>query len=338
MHDMGQRHEATVAWGLLSTARINESIIEAARESDRADVLAVASRDASRAQAYAREHGIERSYGSYEALLADPDVEAVYISLPNSMHVEWTLRALDAGKHVLCEKPFSRHPDEVEQAFDRAESTGLVLSEGFMWRHHPQAAKLAELVAGGSVGPLRVVRAAFSFNLAARHGPEDARFDPELDGGSLMDVGCYCLSAIRLLAGGPERLLGQQVIGGTGVDVCFAAALGFPDERLGHFDCGFVLPSRAELEVVGEDASLFVADPFHVRSPGFELRRADGSEWIAVEPANSYRLELENVSDAIRGEAALLLGREDALGQARAIDALYRSASAEVPTTDWSAS
>jgi xylose dehydrogenase (NAD/NADP) len=328
----------SVTWGLISTARINERIIEAAKESDRVEVLAVASRDAARAEAYAREHGIERSYGGYEALLEDPDVEAVYISLPNSMHVEWSLRALEAGKHVLCEKPLSRHPDEVEQAFDRAEAAGLVLSEGFMWRHHPQAAKLVQLVINGAIGPLRVVRAAFSFQLAAVHGPKDARFDPDLDGGSLMDVGCYCLSAIRLLAGEPERLQGQQVLGPTGIDVCFAATLAFADDRLGHFDCGFVLPSRSELEVVGEDASLFVADPFHIRSPGFELRHADGSEWIEVEPANSYRLELENVSDAIRGQTPLQLGRDDALGQARAIEALYRSASTEVPTTDWSAS
>ena len=321
---MGHRHEATVAWGLLSTARINDRIIEAARESDRAEVLAVASRDAARAEAYAREHGIERSYGSYEALLADPEVEAVYISLPNSLHVEWTLHALEAGKHVLCEKPLSRHPDEVEQAFDRAEANGLMLSEAFMWRHHPQAAKLQELVAGGAIGPLRVVRAAFSFHLA---DAGDVRLDPALDGGSLMDVGCYCLSAIRLLAGEPERLRGEQVLGPSGVDVSFAAALALPGGRLGHFDCGFVLPARHELEVVGEEASLFVADPFHAHNPGIELRRADGSELIAVEPANSYRLELENVSDAIRGEAPLLLGREDALGQARAIEALYRSAS-----------
>jgi len=323
-----------VAWGLLSTARINERIIGAAKESDRAHVLAVASRDAARAEAYALERGIERSYGSYEALLDDSDVEAVYISLPNAMHVGWTLRALEAGKHVLCEKPFSRDPDEVEQAFDLADSAGLVLSEGFMWRHHPQTAKLVELVADGAIGPLRVVRAAFSFQLAVVHGAGDARFDPDLDGGSLMDVGSYCLSAIRLLGGEPERLQGQQVVGPSGVDVCFAASLALPDDRLGHFDCGFVLPSRGELEVVGEEASLFVDDPFHARAPGIELRRQDGTERIVVARANSYRLELENVSGAIRSERPLLLGREDALGQARAIEALYRS----VSTTDGSAS
>lgn len=325
----------SVAWGLLSTARINERIIGAAKESDRAHVLAVASRDAARAEAYARRHGIERSYGSYETLLDDPDVEAVYISLPNAMHVGWSLRALEARKHVLCEKPFSRHPEEVEQAFDLAESAGLVLSEGFMWRHHPQTARLVELVADGAIGRLRVVRAAFCFQLATVHGADDSRFDPDLDGGSLMDVGSYCLSAIRLLAGEPERLQGQQVVGPSGVDVCFAAVLALPDDRLGHFDCGFVLPSRGELEIVGEEASLFVDDPFHARSPGIELRREDDStDRIVVERANSYRLELDNVSGAIRGEEPLLLGREDALGQARAIEALYRSAS----TTDGSAS
>jgi D-xylose 1-dehydrogenase (NADP+, D-xylono-1,5-lactone-forming) len=330
----------TVSWGILSTARINRLVLAGAEESDRVEVIAVASRDASRAEAYAREHEIERAYGSYDALLGDADVEAVYIPLPNSMHVEWTLRALDAGKHVLCEKPFSRRPEEVELAFDRAESAGLVLSEAFMWRHHPQTAKLVKLVAAGAIGRLRLVHAAFSFQLAAVHGADDARFRPELDGGSLMDVGSYCVNAIRLLAGEPEHVQGQQVVGASGVDVCFTATLRLPDDVLAHFDCGFVLPFRDELEVVGEDGSLHVEDPWHIRSPGIELRRGEGVEHIPVEPANSYRLELENVGDAIRGIAPLLLGRDDALGQVRALDALYRSAetAASVPVADWSSS
>jgi xylose dehydrogenase (NAD/NADP) len=329
----------TVAWGILSTARINRLVLAGAAESDRADVIAVASRDAERAEAYAREHGIERAYGSYDLLLEDPDVEAVYISLPNSLHVEWTLRSLEAGKHVLCEKPFSHRPEDVERAFDRAESAGLVLSEGFMWRHHPQSGKLAQLVAEGAIGRLRLIRAAFSFQLAAVHGVDDARFRPELDGGSLMDVGCYCVNAIRFLGGEPERVQGEQAVGPSGVDVCFAATLRLPDDVLAHFDCGFALPHRDELEVVGEDASLHVEDPWHVRSPGIELRSDDAVERIAVPPANSYRLELENVSDAIRGVAPLLLGRDDAVGQARTLDALYRSAeaAAPVPVSDWSA-
>ena len=316
----------TVAWGILSTARINRLVLAGAAQSDRADVIAVASRDAGRAEAYAREHGIERAYGSYHALLEDPDVEAVYVPLPNSLHVEWTLRALEAGKHVLCEKPFSRRPDEVERVFDVAESAGLVLSEGFMWRHNPQAAKIAELVAGGAIGRLRLVRVAMSFQLAAVHGADDARFSPALDGGALMDVGCYCVNAIRLLAGEPERAQGEQVVGESGVDVVFAATLSCADGVVAHFDCGFVLPRRGELEVIGEAGTLFVPDPFHIAAPGIELRREDGVDHIAIAPANSYQLELENVGDAIRGEASLLLARDDAVGQARTIQSLYRSA------------
>src|SRR5215510_348186 len=319
----------TVKWGLLSTAAINESILGAAAESDEVEVIAVASRDGERARAYADEHGLERSFGSYEGLLSDPDVEAVYVSLPNSLHVEWTLRALEAGKHVLVEKPFSKHPDQVEEAFDRADAARLVLSEGFMWRHHPQTRRLVELLDAGVAGRVRVVRTAFGFDLATERGTGDTRFDPALDGGSLMDVGCYCLSGLRLVAGDPERARGEQVIGPSGVDVVFTGALGFADGVVGHFDCGFVVPRRAGLEVVGEDATLLVPDPFTPRTLGIDVLRPGAEpERIPIEPANSYRLELENVSAAILGEAPLLLGRDDALGQAHTIADLYASAAA----------
>jgi predicted dehydrogenase len=328
----------TVTWGILSTARINEKVLAAAKASKAVAVIAVASRDGGRAESYAREHGLERAYGSYSALLEDPDVEAVYISLPNGLHVDWTLRALEAGKHVLCEKPFSRRADEVEHAFDEAESAGLVVSEGFMWRHHPQTARVVELAADGAIGTVRLVRAAFSFPLASVHGVDDTRFLPELDGGALMDVGCYCVNAIRLLAGEPELVHGEQVVGPSGVDVVFAATLRLPDDVLGHFDCGFVLPVRYELEVVGEEGSLLVGDPFHVYTPGIEQRRGGKVERIPVEAADSYRLELENVAGAIRGEEELLLARDDAVGQARTIEALYRSVEVSTPITltDWS--
>ena len=151
--------------GLISTARINSAILSAAAETDKVDVVAVGSRDASRAEAYAREHGLEHAYGSYEALLADPDLDAVYNSLPNGLHHEWTMKALEAGKHVLCEKPYSRRPQDVEEAFDRAERAELVLMEAFMYRHHPRTAKLKSLVDEGAVGRMHLVRATFSFVL-----------------------------------------------------------------------------------------------------------------------------------------------------------------------------
>ena len=317
----------SVKWGLLSTAVINELILRGAAESPDVDVVAVASRDEERARSYADDHGLERSYGSYEALLADPDLEAVYISLPNRLHAQWTLRALEAGKHVLVEKPFSKHPDQVEEAFDRADAAGLVLSEGFMWRHHPQTRRLVELIDSGVAGRVRVVRTAFAFDLAAERGTGDTRFDPALDGGALMDVGCYSISGLRLVAGEPVRARGEQVAGPSGVDVIFTGALAFADGVLGHFDCGFVFPRRAGLAIVGETGTIYVSDPFSIARTGIELRRGDAEpEQIAIEPANHYRLELENVSAAIRGEGQLLLGREDAVGQARTIDALYRSA------------
>ena len=163
----------------------------------------------------------------------------------------------------------------------------------------------------------------------AERGTGDTRFDPALDGGALMDVGCYCISGVRLVAGEPVRARGEQVAGPSGVDVIFTGALSFADGVLGHFDCGFIVPRRAMLEVVGEEATILVPDPFTPRTPGLEVLRPGAEpEKIPIEPANSYRLELENVSAAIRGEAPLLLGREDAVGQARTIDALYRSAAA----------
>jgi xylose dehydrogenase (NAD/NADP) len=308
-----------IRWGLLSTADINQPVIRAARASDTAEVVAVGSRDQARADAYARANDIARAYGSYEALLAADEVDAVYISLPNSLHVDWAIRALEAGKHVLCEKPFGRRPDEVERAFDVAEEAGLILMEGFMWRHHPQTRKLEEVVRSGRIGEPRVVRTRFSFPL---DDLANIRMRPELDGGGLMDVGCYCISGARLIGGDPQLVFGRQVAGPTGVDVRFVGTLHFPGDLLGQFVCGMDMPHSAQLEVVGSEASAVVPDPWLCRDPHIEI----GDERIEVEDADRFQLELENMSDAIRGEGEPLLGRDDAVGQARTIDALYRSA------------
>jgi xylose dehydrogenase (NAD/NADP) len=317
-----------VRWGFLSTAQINDAVLRGARKSDRLEVVAVASRDQRRAEAYARERGIPRAHGSYEALLEDPDVEAVYISLPNSLHVDWSIRALEAGKHVLCEKPLDRRPEEVERAFDAAEAADRLLMEAFMWRHHPQSHRLKELVDEGAIGELRLVRAAFSFQLTRL---EDVRMRPELDGGSLMDVGCYCISGARFLAGEPETVFGEQVLSATGVDVRFAATMRFPGDVLAHFDCAFDLPRRNELEAVGSGGSLRLPDPWIIDERALELRRDGRVEAVPVGHTNKYQLELENLGDAIRGRADPLLGREDAVSQARALDAVLRSAAAGEP-------
>ena len=315
--------------GLLSTANINAQILHGAAETDRVEIVAVGSRDGARAQAYAAEHGIGRAHGSYEALLADDGVDAVYIGLPNGMHHAWTLRALEAGKHVLVEKPYTRHADEVAAAFDAAERAGLVVMEAFMYRHHPQTATVRDLVVGGAIGRLQAVKTTFTFPL---DDLANVRAIPELDGGALMDVGCYCISAIRLLAGEPERVSGEQVVGSTGVDMAFHGTLRCADDVVGQFEASFRSPRRQRVDVVGEEGVLTVAAPFRIDWGGpVLLARWDGNtlvdpEVVEAPAGSSYRLELDNLADAAQGRAPQLLGREDALGQARAIEALYRAA------------
>ena len=309
--------------GIVSTADINRKVIPGAHASDKIELVAVASREQRRAEEYAREWGIPRAHGSYEGLLEDSEVDAVYISLPNTMHREWSIRSLEAGKHVICEKPFSKHPDDVEAAFDAADRAGRLLTEAFMYRHNPQAARLVELVREGAIGDLRLIRSAFSYGL---YDADNIRLRTDVDGGSLMDVGCYCISGSRLLAGEPESAFGRAFIGPTGTDWVFTGSLRFPGDVLALFDCGTSLTNRDELEVVGSEGSLFLDDPWHANRPVIELRSEEGTERIELEPVDSYRLELENLADAIAGEAPLLLGREDALGQARTIGALFASA------------
>jgi D-xylose 1-dehydrogenase (NADP+, D-xylono-1,5-lactone-forming) len=315
--------------GLLSTAAINAQILRGASETDRVEIVAVGSRDAAKAQAYAREHGIVRAHGSYEKLLADDAVDAVYIGLPNGMHHEWTMGALEAGKHVLVEKPYTRRAAEAEAAFAAADAAGLVLMEAFMYRHHPQSAIVRDLVVGGAIGRLQTVKATFTFAL---DDLTNVRALPELDGGALMDVGCYCVSAIRLLAGEPERVSGEQVTGTTGVDMAFHGTLRLAGDVIGQFEASFRSPRRQRVEAVGDGGVIVVEAPFRIDWGGSVLlarRDDDGvlgkAEAVEAPGANSYRLELENLADAIQGRAPQLLGRDDAVGQARTIEALYRA-------------
>jgi D-xylose 1-dehydrogenase (NADP+, D-xylono-1,5-lactone-forming) len=313
-----------VRWGILSTARINAMVVPPLHESPLSEVVAVASRSQPRADEYARDWSFPRAYGSYEALLDDSEVEAVYISLPNGAHVEWSIRCLEAGKHVLCEKPLTRDPDEVTGAFDAADRSGRLLMEAFMWRHHPQTHRLLELVRGGAIGELRLVRAWFSFLI----GDTNVRLEPALAGGALMDVGCYCVSGARLLAGEPELAIARQVVGPTGVDMRLVGVLEFAGGALAELDCAFDLPPRQGLEAVGSEGTLFVPWPWGANEPMIVLRRGHDVQRFEIEPADRYRRQVDNFSRAIRGIEPPLLGREDAFGQARAIDALYRSAEA----------
>jgi len=313
---------APVRWGILGTGDINDRFLPGARLTDAVDIVAVGSRTAKRAAAFAERHDIPRAHGTYEELLADPDVEAIYNALPNSLHHQWTLRSLAAGKHVLCEKPYTRHPAEVDEAFDAADRAGLVLSEAFMWRHHPQARSLVESLP--AIGALQAIRATFGY---VQKGASDVRLRPDLDGGSLMDVGCYCVSGSRLVAGEePDIVYGVALPGPTGVDIRFTGLLHFPSGLVAEFSSGFT-STHHTLEAIGTGGSLMLTNPWQSR-PVSIVR--DGIETKLV-AENAYRLELEHVSRAIRGAGAPLLGRADAMGQARALDGLLRSAATGQP-------
>ena len=318
----------SVRWGVLGAARIaREQVIPAVRRSGCGEVVAVSSASG-RAGSYAADLGIPRAFDTHEELLADPEVDAVYIALPNALHAPWIVRAARAGKHVLCEKPLVLGTGELAEVEAAVEESGVHLAEAFMYRHHPQMAKLAELVRSGAIGELRVIRSVFSYSL---YDADNIRLRTEVEGGALMDVGCYCVSGSRLLGGEPVEAHGNSWIGPTGTDWVTAGVLRFPNNVLATFDCGTALTNRDELEAIGSEGSLFLDDPWHCNNPVIELRRGDSVERIEVEREDSYRLELENVSDAIRGEAELLLGRDDAIGQARTLEALHRSATAGGP-------
>ena len=306
-----------VRWGILGPGSIATRFMRHAHEAANARVVAVGSRTRERAAEFAATFGIPGVHASYDALLDDPGVDAVYIGLPNALHHPWTMRALAAGKHVLCEKPYSRHPAEVAEAFDVAASAGRVLMEAFMWRHTPQARRFLELLP--EVGTLQSIRATFSFRIG---DPADVRLAADLDGGSLMDVGCYAVSGARAIAGlEPAHVLGEQTLAPSGVDMTFAGLLRFPADVIATVASGFT-SDHASLEAIGDAGSLLMRSPWQGEALALWL----GDREVPVTPDDAYRLELENMSAAILGEAAPLLGRDDALGQARTIAALYESA------------
>ncbi len=318
-------NDLVLRWGLLGTARINRMVIPPLRVSPGNRLAAVASRDAAKAAAYAREWGIERAHGSYEALVSDPGIDAVYIPLPNHLHAEWAIRAARAGKHVLCEKPLALTVQEVDQMAAAAREGGVVLAEAFMYRHHPQTLKVKELVDAGAVGAVRFIRGTFSFPLSR---PEDVRLRPEWGGGCLWDVGCYPLNFTRFLLGRePVAVFGSQVLGASGIDETFAGQLVFEGGVLAQLDSGFRSPFRAELEIAGTTGTILVRHPF---KPAPELpillTRGEETESLSVPETDRYLLEIEDLADAVRTGRPPRVSLAESRGNVAAIVALLQSA------------
>jgi len=318
---------AKFKWGLLSTARSNQSILGGMAHSERGEIVAVGSRDKARAEAYAAAKGLAHAYGSYEELLADPDIQIIYNPLPNELHAEWTIKALQAGKHVLCEKPFAIRLPDVDAMFAAARSTSRVVAEAFMYRHHPKILKLKELVDDGSIGEPILLRASHSFRLEREH---DTRWDPAKGGGSLWDVGCYPVSLARYLFGAPERVQAWQKRAASGVDGTLAATLYHTGERLSQIDCSFQVPFRSQAEVVGTDGVITLMRPFQPSTPeaSLTLRRGEREETIELPNPPMYWLEIEDLHDAILTGAAPRITPAETRGHVETILQLYDAARA----------
>ena len=285
-------------WGLLSTARINRALIPAIRNSKRNRLAAVASRSQSAADAYAREWKIEKALGSYEALLSDPEIDVIYVSLPNHMHAEWSLKALRAGKHVLCEKPLALSVEQVDAMAQAAQETGTVLAEAFMYRHHPQTFKVEDIVKSGQLGDVQIVRGAFTYTLR-REG--DIRARKETGGGSIWDVGCYPINyALMLIGMEPAEVTGWQRIGADGTDAMFVGQMRFPNGAFAQFESSFISPPQSFMEIVGSEGVLEVPVPF---KPGplekIILRRGDKDEAIEVHGGELYVGEVQDMAEAV---------------------------------------
>jgi len=324
--------EPILNWGFLSTARINKVMFELLRTSKRNSLLAVASREKNRAKEYASKKNIERAYGSYTDLLEDKDIDVVYNTLPNHLHAEWTLKAIEAGKHVLCEKPLALSLEDVDAISAAAQKHNRVVTEAFMYRTHVQTHLVKEIVKSGKLGKIMMIRSNFTFVMT---NPDDYRWKREMGGGSLWDIGCYPLSFARtILAAEPVEVFGWQVTGPTGIDDSFIAQIRFPDNVFALFDCSIRIPFRVFMEIVGDEASLRVLRPFN---PGaqetLEFIHNGEVENITVNGTPPYLSEVEDMADSILINKPPVISLSDSKANVAAILALFESVKTRKPIT-----
>jgi len=311
-------------WGLLSTARISRSVIPPLQASERNQLLAVASRSQELANQFAKKWKIPKAYGSYEALLADPDIDVIYNPLPNHLHAKWTIRAVEAGKHVLCEKPLSLNVEAVDAITGAAKMHGRVVAEAFMYRHHPQTLKVQEIVASGSLGAMKLMRGSFTYEMKYEG---NIRADPNIGGGSLWDVGCYPISYMRAVFGaGPLEVFGWQLIGPTGIDDTFIGQMRFPGDVYGQFDSSFVMPFHVHMEFVGSEGTLIIPNPYKpALNEKIFLVRDGKPETIKIKGEKLYLGEVEDMADAILHGKPPRIHLDDSRANIAVITALFES-------------
>jgi xylose dehydrogenase (NAD/NADP) len=312
---------------MISTAAIGAELVPAFRRAAANELIAVASRDPERAKSYAQQHGIPRSYAGYESLLEDEELDAVYIALPNALHGEWILASLEAGKHVLCEKPLTPTSAEAAELFDLASSHQLVLAEAFMYRHHPKTLRVREMLREGLIGELQTIRCSFSFRVV--EPKSDIRYSAELAGGALRDVGCYCVSYSTFAADAePEYVHGYAPDTQADVDERFYATLAFSAGAVAQFDCGLNIPLNLGATLVGSDGIIHVPMPWyaHLDPLSVYLRKGDDVKEIPTPGENAYLLEIEDFAATIRGEREQLIAPAETVRNLRVIERLRKSA------------
>jgi predicted dehydrogenase len=326
-------NEGVVRWGILSTARIGiRKVIPATQKAERCDVVAIASRDGERASRTADELAIPRAHEGYEALLSDPDVDAVYIPLPNSEHAAWTIAAARAGKHVLCEKPLAMTAAEAEEMVQACGNGSVLLMEAFMYRLHPSWEAVRELVASGRIGRLRAVQSWFSY---FNDDPGNIRNVPELGGGALYDIGCYSINLSRMLFGGePTEIDGSVTRDETGTDVLTSAILEF-DEGVATFTCSTRAEPDQRVHIYGTDGRISIGIPFNIPpdrpteivvTSGGDPPVDPDSETLTIAAADPYTIQAERFADAVLDDQQPLpIPAEDAIGNLRVIEAIFRT-------------
>lgn len=315
-----------IRWGILSTASIARGrVLPAWKNLSNGVVAAVASRDLARAQDFAKDMGIPKAYGSYEELIADPDIDAIYNPLPNSLHAEWSIRCAEAGKPTLCEKPLASDAREAQKIVDAFASQKVLFAEAFMYRFHPQTQHVKQMVESGALGDLRTVQASFSFAIRQE---DDIRLSKPLAGGGLMDVGCYCLNLMRLMTG--EEPSEVRAIGRWGrrsqVDENLAGTLLFPSGVIGHFDCSLRSYLAHTYELRGSKGRIVVDEGFVVppdRDTFIRYWHDNLYEQIKIAPANSYTLMGEDFGDAILKGRPPRFPAQDAVRNMELIDRVY---------------
>ncbi|MGC9397245.1 MAG: Gfo/Idh/MocA family protein [Anaerolineae bacterium] len=337
-----------IHWGILSTARINRSLIPPIRQSKRSELVAIASRSLDKAQAYAKEWDIPTAYGSYEALLADPGIDAVYISLPNTLHCEWTVKAAEAGKHVLCEKPLVPTLAELDRIEAAAKANNVTIFEAFMYLHHPQTRGVQALVREGKVGEVQLVTSWFSFYLPPEQS-NNIRLNPELAGGSLWDVGVYPNSmVIAMLGAAPVEVWAQQTIGETGVEVTLLGQMRFAEERntvapVAQIASSFRMPFRQGTEIVGDAGILTIPSPWKPGADGDDTRREDSRvtftprdgdpETLTFPAVDPYLCEVQAMEACILDDAEPVVPLSMSRDFLRSVLALYKSAGSGKPVS-----